>query len=181
MLKILHTVDIHLDSPFSGLDARRSEIRRAELRSTFSSLMTYVRDNSIDLLLITGDFFDTGFVTKETVSIVLREFSRVADCKIVISHGNHDPSTPDSVYAKVKFPENVYIFKSSEQTSFSFPELGCEVYGYAFTGETMRKSPLRPTGDSGYIKILCAHAHLNSPLSPYCPISTAELEACGFN
>jgi DNA repair exonuclease SbcCD nuclease subunit len=55
------------------------------------------------------------------------------------------------------------------------------VYGYAFTGETMRKSPLRPTGDSGYIKILCAHAHLNSPLSPYCPISTAELEACGFN
>lgn len=152
MLKILHTGDIHLDSPFSGLDARRSEIRRAELRSTFSSLMTYVRDNSIDLLLITGDFFDTGFVTKETVSIVLREFSRVPDCKIVISPGNHDPYTPDSVYAKVKFPENVYIFKSSEQTSFSFPELGCEVYGYAFTGETMRKSPLRPTGTVDILK-----------------------------
>lgn len=181
MLKILHTGDIHLDSPFSGLDARRSEIRRAELRHTFSSLMTYVRDNSIDLLLIAGDFFDTGFVTKETVSIVLREFSRVPDCKIVISPGNHDPYTPDSVYAKVKFPENVYIFKSSEETSFSFPELGCEVYGYAFTGETMRKSPLRPAEKSELFKILCAHAHLNSPLSPYCPISTAELEVCGFN
>ena len=64
MLKILHTGDIHLDSPFSGLDARRSEIRRAELRSTFSSLMTYVRDNSIDLLLITGDFLTRALLRK---------------------------------------------------------------------------------------------------------------------
>ena len=41
MLKILHTGDIHLDSPFSRLDARKAEIRREELRSSFSAMFSY--------------------------------------------------------------------------------------------------------------------------------------------
>ena len=36
MLKILHTADIHLDSPFSGLDPRSAELRRNELAGQVS-------------------------------------------------------------------------------------------------------------------------------------------------
>ncbi len=180
MLKIIHTGDIHLDSPFSGLDERRAEVRKTELRGTFSSLMTYVRLNSVNILLIAGDFFDRGFVTRETVAIVLREFSRVPDCKIVISPGNHDPFTSDSIYAKVKWPDNVYIFKTEEMTCFEFPELGCDVYGYAFTGEAMAECPIKKVSDNGRTKLLCAHAHLGVPTSTYAPVSSAMLADCGF-
>ncbi len=181
MLKIIHTGDIHLDSPFSGLDERRAEIRKTELRGTFSSLMTYIRTNAVDILLVAGDFFDRGFVTRETVSIVMREFSRVPDCKIIISPGNHDPYTPDSVYAKVRFPENVYIFKDEKQSCFSFPELGVDVYGYAFTGESLAECPVEPAENNDRIKLLCAHAHLGAPTSTYAPTSAARLSACGFD
>ena len=143
--------------------------------------MTYVRVNAVDMLLIAGDMFDTGFVTRETVAIVLREFGRVPNCKIIISPGNHDPYTPDSVYAKTKFPDNVFIFTKSEMSKFSFPIYNCDVYGYAFTGETMTAAPLERAEDNGRIKLLCAHAHMGDPLSPYCPVSANQLAACGFD
>lgn len=181
MLRILHTGDIHLDSPFSGLDERRSEIRKTELRGTFSSLMTYVRTNGVDILLIAGDFFDTGFVTRETLAIITREFSRVPDCRIVISPGNHDPYTPDSVYARVKFPDNVYIFKENAQTRFEFPELGCDVYGYAFTKETLEASPVAETEDNERFRVLCAHADLNAPASVYAPVTARQIIGAGFD
>ncbi len=180
MLKIIHTGDIHLDSPFSGLDERRAETRKTELRATFTSLMTYVRVNAVDILLIAGDFFDSGFVTRETIAIVLREFSRVPSCKIIISPGNHDPYTEDSVYAKVKWPDNVCIFNSEKMTRFEFPELNCDVYGYAFTGESLAECPIGKVEQNDRVKLLCAHAHLGVPTSPYAPVSAAMLAECGF-
>lgn len=181
MLKIVHTGDIHLDSPFSGLDERRAEVRKVELRGAFSSLLTYVRTNSVDVLLIAGDMFDRGFVTRETLEIVLREFSRVPNCRVIISPGNHDAYTPDSVYAKVKFPPNVYIFKEETQTRFEFPEINCDVYGYAFTGESHPSSAVIKTEDNGRVRLLCAHAHLDAPASPYAPVTAAQIVSAGFD
>lgn len=181
MIKIVHTGDIHLDSPFSGLDERRAEIRKTELRGAFSSLMTFVRVKNVDLLLIAGDMFDRGFVTRETIAIVLREFSRVPSCRIVISPGNHDPYTPDSVWAKVKFPKNVYIFNSEKQTKFEFPEINCDVYGYAFTGESMISSPVTPSDENGRLRVLCAHAHLDAPASVYAPVTSSQIIMGHFN
>ena len=56
-LKLLHAADIHLDSPFSGLDSRSAEARRNELRSAFTSMMTYARKADTDLVLLSGDLF----------------------------------------------------------------------------------------------------------------------------
>ena len=55
MIKLLHTGDIHLDSPFSGLDSRNAEIRRSELRAAFTSMMTYARMNNADMILVLDD------------------------------------------------------------------------------------------------------------------------------
>ena len=70
MLRILHTGDIHLDSPFSKLDPRLAEQRRQELRRTFVSAMQYAKDKQVDLVLIAGDLFDHGFVTRETMALL---------------------------------------------------------------------------------------------------------------
>lgn len=57
MVKIMHTGDIHLDSPFSSLTSRQAEVRRNELRAAFTSMMTYAKMNNTDLLLIAGRRF----------------------------------------------------------------------------------------------------------------------------
>ena len=77
MVKILHTADMHLDSPFTLMDASLSHARRADLRSAFSALMMYVKDNKIDLVLIAGDMFEHEYATKETISLVVKEFEKV--------------------------------------------------------------------------------------------------------
>ncbi len=181
MLRILHTGDIHLDSPFSGLDAKLSEIRRRELRAAFTSMLHYVRTEHIDLMLIAGDLFDSEFVTRETLALIKSEFSRLT-CPVVISPGNHDPISGTDAWRSGAFPDNTYIFRESELDSFDFPDLGARVYGWAFTSRTLEHSPLRdaePAPNDGRINILCAHGDLTSQSSTACPLTVREIEAFG--
>ena len=183
MVKLLHTGDIHLDNPFTLEDVSRSEARRGELRETFSSVMNYIRANEIRLCLITGDVFDYEFATRETVSLVIREIENTPDCRFIISPGNHDPYTPNSIYAKTEFPSNAYIFRSAQMEKFEFPELGCDVYGYAFTAPFMETNPMigvRPD-DPERINILCAHGDTASPISKYCPVTERDIFDSGFD
>lgn len=180
MLKILHTGDIHLDSPFAQLDARRAEIRRAELRASFSAMLAYARRSAVDLILMAGDIFDSEYASRETCELLVREFSRLR-CPVVIAPGNHDCAAPDSIWMRDIFPDNVYIFRSPELTKFSFDDLHTDVYGYAFTTPELRQSPLsgHHADDPTRINLLCAHAELGAPLSRYAPLSREELALFG--
>lgn len=180
MLKILHTGDIHLDSPFSHLDERRAELRRSEARASFSAVMAYARTNGVDLVLIAGDLFDREYVTRETVALLERELSRLP-CPVVISPGNHDCACAGSVWERMNFPENVHIFRRPETEKFSFDALGTDVYGYAFAAPEMAECPLsgHHADDPGRINLICAHGDTSSPLSRYCPITRAVLRDFG--
>lgn len=183
MPKILHTADMHLDSPFTLLDASMSKARRSDLRSAFTSMMMYIKENDIDLVLIAGDMFEHDYVTKDTVSLIIREFSKLDKCKFVIAPGNHDPYTPSSVYKKSKFPDNVFIFKTPELSRISFDDIGVDVYGYAFTSSYLERNPIigKTPVDPNKINILVAHADTTSPISKYCPITESDIEESGFD
>ena len=129
MIKILHCADLHLDSPFSGLDPIQSEARREEQRELLRNLICYIRNQHIDLVLIAGDLFDNGYTNSKTVKYAADLFATVG-CPVVISPGNHDPYTPNGIYSN-GFPENVYIFDKKELSSFDFDSLGITVWGYA--------------------------------------------------
>lgn len=174
-MKILHCADLHLDGSFSGLDPITSEHRREEQRELFKSLMCLVRNYRIDLVLIAGDLFDSGFTGIKTVKFVSDLFAN-AGCPIVISPGNHDPYVKGGLYA-TDFPDNVHIFKSEDVSSFDFPDLGVTVYGYAFTSARYEKDPLENpiTVDPDRINLLCAHADTASAISRYAPITPRDL------
>ena len=74
-VRFLHTGDLHLDSPFSGLSVKKSEERRRELRESFSRMMALVRERNIDLVLIAGDVFDSEYVTHATARLLIEEFA----------------------------------------------------------------------------------------------------------
>ena len=181
MIKILHFADVHLDSPFSLCDVRQSEQRRNELRSAFTSVMAYVRTSGIKYVLIPGDLFDYGYVSKETVELVRREFEVNPSTRFIIAPGNHDPYSSESVYAKVEFPDNVYIFDSSELTALEFPDDGVDIYGYAFTSPYLDSCPFagQRVRHPERINILIGHGDTTYAISRYCPISERDITAFG--
>lgn len=177
---IFHTGDVHLDAPFSGLDVRTAENRRRELRDTFERMMNYAADIKADLVLIPGDLFDDGYATRETIAFLIKCF-RNLPCKVVISPGNHDPYTAQSIWAKKLMPSNVYVFDSSELSHFDFEDINCTVWGWAFTKRNMTVCPIgdESVGDSERINILSVHADVASPISSYCPLSKNTILAFG--
>lgn len=181
MIKLLHTADLHLDSPFRALGPANAAARRDGLRRVFSSICATVRNEEIDLLLIAGDLFDADFVTVDTAALIRSELAAVAPARVVISPGNHDPYSPGSVWESLDLPENVHVFSSDMLGRVSFPELNADVYGYAFVGSALRKNPLASAeiADPSRINIVCAHADVRSPLSPDAPISRDQIAAFG--
>ena len=185
MVKILHTGDLHLDSPLSTLDPSAAEAAREEHRRVFEKMMRYAISENIDMLLIAGDLFDGRYITPSTRNLVLKYFTEFAR-PIVIAPGNHDPYSAISLYRDGSLPENVYVFSSEELQVFDFDELHISVYGYAFVTAALRSSPLgkfpaRPYEAGENRRILCAHADIVSPISNYAPVTVAEIDEYGFS
>ena len=183
MIKMFHCADLHLDSPMSALDITKSEVRRNELRAAFTSLTLSAKMNGADFLIISGDLFDCEYVSRDTISLIVKEFAAIPDCKIIIAPGNHDPYTSSGYYRRTDFPDNVYVFDSPEIKSFDFPEKNTTVYGYAFTEEHMETNPLEgfTVADPLRINILAAHCDLDAADSKYCPITSASIAESGFD
>ncbi len=181
MIKLLHCADLHLDSPFSGLDLSGSEAAREEQRELFKALICTAKNRRIDLLLIAGDLFDSGFTSPATVQFVSEMFATLS-CPVIISPGNHDPYSDGGLYG-AEFPDNVYIFRSDKLSSFYFEKLNAVVHGYAFLSRQHDGAPIGETLslDPTKVNILCAHADLNVPLSPYAPLSSRALADAGFD
>ena len=182
MLKLLHLGDLHLDSPFSKLSYNESVSRRAAIRETFNKAIKFVIEKEIDIVLLTGDLFDSEFYSENTISFLVKEFNMAPKCKFIISPGNHDPYTLSSPYRTKEFPSNVFIFKSEEMASFEFTDLNLTIYGYAFTSHSYNSYPLKNfhTDNKG-INILCAHGDTDSKELKYAPIRECDLISSGLD
>ena len=182
-MKIIHTGDIHLDSPFTSLDPIEAEKRRNALRSAFSSMILYAKTEKVNLFLISGDLFDDECVTKDTCLTICKEMASVPDCSFIITPGNHDPYRENSPYKLVTFPENVYIFSSPDITKVEIGDSGVCVYGSAYLSDTKEGYSLEkaPLIDKTKLNILMHHGDLDISGSPYSPVFTRQLEESGFD
>ncbi len=89
-MKILHTSDWHIGSTLYG--KRRYE----EYQQFLSWLINYINLNSIDVLLIAGDIFDTALPSNTAQKLYYQFLWDItqSSCKhIVITGGNHDSAT----------------------------------------------------------------------------------------
>lgn len=176
-IRILHMGDVHLDSPFSALGVDKSESRRRELRGTFTSILYLAKEKNIDIVLISGDLFDDGYATGETVELLSGQFAALPDCRFVIAPGNHDPYTRGSVWTSGKLPKNVCVFNGESLQRFVFEDINTEVYGWAFCADTLATSPLagKSADDNGRLHLVCGHCDMASPISKYCPVTREDV------
>ena len=181
-IRILHTADLHLDSPFEGLGTSKASLRRGEQRDLLGRIAELAIAEEVDLVLFAGDLLDSDNSFYETGEELIRSLRRIP-APVFIAPGNHDFYSERSPYARLKLPENIHIFPSDRIEHYELPDLGVRVYGAAFTER--RSAPLlcgfHAERVEGVTNILCLHGDLGARDSLYSPITEQELADSGMD
>ncbi len=172
-LKILHSADWHLDSPFGGFSEEQRQLLKKEQRKIPGKIADLCLREGCDLVLLVGDLFD-GQASREALELLKKELARCA-VPVCIAPGNHDFAGPDSPWRTEVWPENVTVFTGALE-SVAFPELNCRVYGAGF--QSMDCGPLlegfRASGEEQY-SLAVLHGDPTQKNSPYNPITVAQV------
>lgn len=90
-MRILHCADIHLDSKMnSNFDQIKSSERRYELLLSFKKMVGYAADHGVQAVIIAGDLFDSGSISRTTISEVEACIKQYPAIKFFYLKGNHD-------------------------------------------------------------------------------------------
>lgn len=176
-IKILHTADIHFDTPFSGMTPKESLKSKEELKQVFEKIIKITLEKEIDILLISGDIFDNLSVNKTTLYFIKNCFESISKVKVFISPGNHDPINEKSFYSIVEWPENVHIFKGSME-NIILKDLETVVWGAGFNTSHVNKSLLKDViRVEGYNNIMVLHGEITNTQdgNDYNPITEDEI------
>lgn len=99
MIKFVHTGDLHIGMPSTGLGEAGGKVRAARLES-LGNILEIADDINADAILIAGDVFDDNQVDSGLVEKVANLLNDKTRIPIYIIPGNHDPYTRDSVYRR---------------------------------------------------------------------------------
>lgn len=90
-MRILHTSDIHLDSPLtSRLPADRVRERRRELLSGFGRMVEEAKAMGALAVIIAGDLFDSERVSRRAMDTAIDIIEGAADIVFFYLQGNHE-------------------------------------------------------------------------------------------
>ena len=176
-IKILHTADIHFDTPFSGMTPKEALKSKEELKQVFEKIIKITLEKEVDILLIAGDIFDNLSVNRTTLYFIKSCFEIINKVNVFISPGNHDPFNEKSFYNIVEWPDNVHIFKSSMEMVI-LDDLDTVVWGAGFNVPHVKKSLLKDVKRAeGYNNILVLHGEIANTQegNEYNPITEEEI------
>lgn len=178
-LKILHSADWHLDSPFAGFSEGQRRLLKKHQRELPGKITALCRQEDCDLVLLSGDLFD-GRPGKDMVEIVKKALAE-CDVPVLIAPGNHDFSDPISPWQTESWPENVYIFKGSLE-AVSIQGLDCRVYGAGFQSMDCESllADFKAEGDERYC-VAVLHGDPVQKNSPYNAVTASQVKHSGLD
>ena len=184
-MNFVHIADMHFDSPFVNLADKEGfgDIRRMDQRNAFKKLITYIKENKIPYLFISGDMYEHKYVKKSTIQYINNLFQEIPETKIFISPGNHDPYVKNSFYNQFEWSKNVKIFNSKiEKVSYD----DVDIYGYGFNNFYCDNCGIENLiiENPEKINILVIHGTLNGAIledNNYNPISEKTLKEKAFD
>ena len=89
-IRLIHGADFHLDSPFEALDRDKAALRRSEQRGMLERICRTCADRGADMLLLSGDLFDSSYIYAETGEAFSDVLAGLG-IPVFIAPGNHDP------------------------------------------------------------------------------------------
>ncbi len=182
-VSILHLADAHLGSTVSAFSADKNIIRTREIEYTL--LNTLKTAQSYDIVLMSGDIFDSPSVPTHLADMVLNAIASCPDTRFFYACGNHDPYiSPIIDYCVQNCPENLHIFGPEFPEYITISELGVCICGISFAHSHQSESLLASVTpcDDSLIGIMCVHGELTEGDNAiYNPISLPLIEQAGFN
>jgi len=186
LVRILHTADVHLDSPLKSLALRDEALRdvvEAATRVAFQTIVETALSERAIALLIAGDLFDGKQRSARTAVFLTEQLDllREADIKVFYIKGNHDAE--NQLSGTIDLPDNVHVFDGRGGKVQLTDEIW--VHGVSFAQRQAPESllPKIPTPVEGAINIAMLHTSLAGAPGHdvYAPCSVSELKAMGFD
>lgn len=156
-MRFIHMADIHLGA---RPDKRYwwSKEREKEIYTSFYAALEKARRERVDLVLISGDLFQTPPTYKQLQEINA-QFAKLSPIQIVYIAGEHDFVEPDSSSDLFPFASNIIFLKDIKKQAYYIEEIDTWVYGISYDRAKITTSmydELTPEGEEG-IHILLAH------------------------
>ena len=187
MIKILHTADIHLDSPLKSLAMKDEDLQatvKTATRAAFMKIVDTALFEEVSALLISGDLFDGAERSAKTAAFLTTQLDRllVAGIPVFYIKGNHDAENP--ITGEVSLPENVHVF-DGRGGKRRIENSDVWIHGVSFSGRQAPESLLPKFGatEPDAINIAMLHTSLagSQGHDTYAPCSVAELTKMGFD
>lgn len=115
-MKIIHAADLHLGSPIDNKLKSISDNRKREVRTSFLRLADYAKENSIPVVLLSGDVFDSDTPSRKDKKFFYDVIRESKEITFYYLKGNHDRRSKEE-----DRPENLKRF-SSQWTSYPLSE-----------------------------------------------------------
>lgn len=139
--RILHSGDIYLGRPFSLLRGKASEKRRAETKHSLMAMLQAVRDQHVDIVLLSGNLFDFNYVQFDVALRMLAEIGHCPDTQFFISPGPHDTADEQSFWRACAWPSNCHVFLGDLEC-VDLDDWNVSVYGWGISDPTRIYAPL---------------------------------------
>ncbi len=143
-MKFLHTSDVHIGAKFLSLGLS-GQSQRNQLKQTFERVISEMKELGIDILIVSGDLFDSPYPSEVDKSFIANLFHSLEAMNkyILILPGNHDLYIDGSVWKDSSWIENskLYIFTPSVNTIY-IEDFNAFFYANAIDKQIMQTSPL---------------------------------------
>lgn len=194
MVKFIHAADLHLDTPFSGLEQTSKELAEKLRAAPFESLAKIVDralTEKVDFMLLAGDLYNTQRVNIKAQSLFIEQLDRLdeSDIPVFLIRGNHDYLTAESKTLSLPFPKNVYTYSEKVQTHVREMKGGerVAVTGFSYDSQwifdrKIAEYPKRRQDVDLHIGLLHGSLEgLETKEGNYAPFSSSELRAKNYD
>lgn len=139
-IRFIHAADLHLDSPYVGMQNLPEPIFKDVKESTllaYNRLIELAIEEKVDFVLFVGDLFDQQSTSIKSVITLKRGLEKLKEHGIYayISYGNHDFGIGEKV--DLTFPDNTICF-SVRRDSNVFHLIRMEKKSRKFTVSAMK-------------------------------------------
>lgn len=187
-LRFIHAADLHLDTPFRGLQEVNEAIAQRLSQATFTAfdhLIHRALREKVDFLLVAGDIYEQS---ERSLRAQLRFRDGLAllaqqGIPSYVVHGNHDPL--DGWISRVEFPPEVTVFGSDRVTSVTYARDGVAVarihgisYPTAKVSDDFGRGFQREGSEPFQIGLFHCNVGGDPNHAAYAPRSLKELEEC---
>ncbi|WP_422122712.1 exonuclease SbcCD subunit D [Planococcus sp. X10-3] len=183
-IRFIHTADLHLGSPFTGISGLASAQRKGfadTVYQAFDTLIDYAVREAPDFMLIAGDIYDGEDRTLRAQYKFQQGMERLhlAGIPVIISHGNHDHL--GGSWSRFDLPDNVHVF-DDKVTSHSFIVSGktVTVTGFSYGERHVKEARINEfptTQDASAYHIGMLHGSMDGDSSHavYAPFKKEQL------